>query len=119
MKYTWIETRIPYTAEQYEAALNDGGHAVWTHNPSYAGCSYASSFPGNVNDSHKEPGKLTNEEGGYIRMYTLVSSDLVESEDPTITFKIKFGTGDTFGAEGTDLVADLTITIDVSGITFN
>ena len=119
VKYTWIETRIPYTAEQYEAALNDGGHAVWTHNPSYAGCSYADSFPGNVNDSHKEPGKLTNAEGGYIRMYTLVSSDLVESKDPTITFKIKFGTGDTFGAEGTDLVADLTITIDVSGITFN
>ena len=119
VKYTWIETRIPYTAEQYEAALNDGGHAVWTHNPSYAGCSYASSFPGNVNDSHKEPGKLTNAEGGYIRMYTLVSSDLVESKDPTITFKIKFGTEDTFGAEGDDLVADLTITIDVSGITFN
>ncbi len=119
VKYTWIETRIPYTAEQYEAARDNGGHAVWTHNPSYAGCSYASSFPGNVNDSHKEPGKLTNEEGGYIRMYTLVSSDLVESEDPTITFKIKFGTEDTFGTEGDDLVADLTITIDVSGITFN
>ena len=119
VKYTWIETRIPYTAEQYKAAHDEGGHAVWTHNPSYAGCSYASSFPGNVNDSHKEPGKLTNEEGGYIRMYTLVSSDLVESKDPTITFKIKFGTEDTFGTEGDDLVADLTITIDVSGITFN
>ena len=119
VKYTWIETRIPYTAEQYEAARDHGGHAVWTHNPSYAGCSYADSFPGNVNDSHKEPGKLTNEEGGYIRMYTLVSSDLVESKDPTITFKIKFGTDSTFGTAGTDLDADLTITIDVSGITFN
>ena len=119
VKYTWIETRIPYTAEQYEAARDNGGHAVWTLNPSYAGCSYASSFPDNVNDSHKEAGKLTNAEGGYIRMYTLVSAAHVEREDPTITFKIKFGTNSTFGTAGTDLDADLTITIDVSGITFN
>ena len=123
VKYTWVETRIPYTAAQYTAANSNGGHAVWTYNPSYADCGYAASFPGNINDSFKAAGSLKSAEGGYIRMYTLVSSTLVESADPTITFKIKFGANNqTFGqaeTAGTPFTPDLVITLDVSGITFN
>ena len=123
VKFTWVETRIPYTAAQYTLANTQGGYAVRTVNPTYA--DIAGTFPDNVYDkvTNKDPNPtLSSAEGGYIRMYTLVSSDAVASGEP-IVFEIKFGANNqTFGQAETNLAPftpDLVITLDVSGITFN